>query len=61
VNEERNAEIERLLMQGMKPCEVAEKMGASSRTVSTINKGIIDKMAKDFTEFADYTDGGEAA
>ena len=61
VNEERLAEMTCMLLQGMTPLEVAKKMGASSKTVYKVQNEIIDKTAESFTEFAAYTDGGEAA
>lgn len=58
-NDERNAEIERLLESGKTPKEVVSEMGASSKTVYKIYNALKQKQAETFSEFAGFGDDEE--
>lgn len=56
---ERNAEIKRLIESGMSAREVMEKTGASKKTVYKIFNVLKEKQAETFSEFADFGDDEE--
>lgn len=58
-DDERNAEIERLLESGKPPKEIIAEMKASSRTVYKIYNALKAKQAERFSEFADFVDDEE--
>ena len=58
-DDERNAEIKRLLENGMCVKDVIEKMKASSRTVYKIYNTLKEEQAERLSEFADFGDDEE--
>lgn len=60
-DDDRNAEIERLLASGMSASAVIEKTGASKNHVYAIFKALKKKQTASYSEFADFGDDGKAA
>ena len=60
-DDDRNAEIERLLASGMSPKEVISQTGAGINHVYSIFKALKKKQAASYSEFADFGDDDKAA